>query len=294
MVISAEKVFPGKELNIFPDKGENSIAVLKLMNKLYTELASSQNFFLIAGPCVIEEENIMFTVVETLKELCTRKGIPFVFKSSYSKANRSSVNSFSGPGREEGLKILSKIKREFDVPVLTDVHECVEVASAAEVCDILQIPAFLSRQTELIRTAAVTGRIINIKKGQFMAPEDMKLAAEKASSTGNKQVLLTERGTTFGYHNLVVDFRSFVIMHQFGYPVVYDVTHSLQRPSVGNYSGGNPEFALPMAKAAIATGMVKGLFIETHPEPQQAKSDSASMLPLAKMESLLESCLQVL
>ncbi len=294
MVISAEKVFPGKELNIFPDKGENSIAVLKLMNKLYTELASSQNFFLIAGPCVIEEESIMFTVAETLKELCARKGIPFVFKSSYSKANRSSVNSFSGPGREEGLKILSKIKQEFEVPVLTDVHECVEVASAAEVCDILQIPAFLSRQTELIKTAAVTGRIINIKKGQFMAPEDMKLAAEKASSTGNKQVLLTERGTTFGYHNLVVDFRSFVIMHQFGYPVVYDVTHSLQRPSVGNYSGGNPEFALPMAKAAIATGMVKGLFIETHPEPQQAKSDSASMLPLAKMESLLESCLQVL
>ncbi|MDI9571572.1 MAG: 3-deoxy-8-phosphooctulonate synthase [Candidatus Cloacimonadota bacterium] len=264
------------------------------MNKLYTKLASSQNFFLIAGPCVIEEESIMFTVAETLKELCTRKGIPFVFKSSYSKANRSSVNSFSGPGREEGLKILSKIKQEFEVPVLTDVHECVEVASAAEVCDILQIPAFLSRQTELIRTAAVTGRIINIKKGQFMAPEDMKLAAEKASSTGNKQVLLTERGTTFGYHNLVVDFRSFVIMHQFGYPVVYDVTHSLQRPSVGNYSGGNPEFALPMAKAAIATGMVKGLFIETHPEPQQAKSDSASMLPLAKMEALLESCLQVL
>ncbi len=294
MVISAEKVFSGKELNIFPDKGENSIAVLKLMNKLYTELASSQNFFLIAGPCVIEEESIMFTVAETLKELCARKGIPFVFKSSYSKANRSSVNSFSGPGREEGLKILSKIKREFEVPVLTDVHECVEVASAAEVCDILQIPAFLSRQTELIKAAAVTGRIINIKKGQFMAPEDMKLAAEKASSTGNKQILLTERGTTFGYHNLVVDFRSFAIMHQFGYPVVYDVTHSLQRPSVGNYSGGNPEFALPMAKAAIATGMVKGLFIETHPEPQKAKSDSASMLPLAKMESLLESCLQVL
>ncbi len=294
MVISAEKVFPGKELNIFPDEGENSIAVLKLMNKLYTELASSQNFFLIAGPCVIEEQSIMFTVAETLKELCARKGIPFVFKSSYSKANRSSVNSFSGPGREEGLKILSKIKQEFEVPVLTDVHECVEVASAAEVCDILQIPAFLSRQTELIKTAAVTGRIINIKKGQFMAPEDMKLAAEKASSTGNKQVLLTERGTTFGYHNLVVDFRSFAIMHKFGYPVVYDVTHSLQRPSVGNYSGGNPEFALPMAKAAIATGMVKGLFIETHPEPQQAKSDSASMLPLAKMEALLESCLQVL
>lgn len=294
MVISAEKVFPGKELNIFPDKGENSIAVLKLMNKLYTELASSQNFFLIAGPCVIEEESIMFTVAETLKELCARKGIPFVFKSSYSKANRSSVNSFSGPGREEGLKILSKIKREFEVPVLTDVHECVEVASAAEVCDILQIPAFLSRQTELIKAAAVTGRIINIKKGQFMAPEDMKLAAEKASSTGNKQILLTERGTTFGYHNLVVDFRSFAIMHQFGYPVVYDVTHSLQRPSVGNYSGGDPEFALPMAKAAIATGMVKGLFIETHPEPQQAKSDSASMLRLAKMEALLESCLQVL
>ena len=294
MVISAEKVFPGKGLNIFPDKGESSIAVLIIMDNLYTELASSQNFFLIAGPCVIEEESIMFTVAETLKELCAKKSIPLVFKASCRKANRSSVNSFSGPGMEEGLKMLSKIKLEFDVPVITDVHECVEVASAAEVCDILQIPAFLSRQTELIKAAAATGKIINIKKGQFMAPEDMQLAAEKASSTGNKQILLTERGTTFGYHNLVVDFRSFAIMHEFGYPVVYDVTHSLQRPSVGNFSGGNPEFALPMAKAAIATGEVKGLFIETHPEPHKAKSDAASMLPLAKMESLLESCLQVL
>jgi len=264
------------------------------MSKLYTDLANSQNFFLIAGPCVIEEERIMYSIAETLKELCTRKGIPLIFKASYKKANRSSVNSFSGPGMEEGLKLLSKIKQDFEVPILTDVHECVEVASAAEVCDILQIPAFLSRQTELIKAAAATGKIINIKKGQFMAPEDMQLAAEKASSTGNKQILLTERGTTFGYHNLVVDFRSFAIMHEFGYPVVYDVTHSLQRPSVGNFSGGNPEFVLPMAKAAIATGEVKGLFIETHPEPHKAKSDAASMLPLAKMESLLESCLQVL
>ncbi|HPB19076.1 MAG TPA: 3-deoxy-8-phosphooctulonate synthase [Candidatus Cloacimonas sp.] len=261
---------------------------------LYSELSSCKNFFLIAGPCVIEEESIMFTIAEALKKLCARKAIPLVFKASYKKANRSSLNSFSGPGMEEGLKLLNKIKQEFEVPVLTDVHECVEVASAAEVCDILQIPAFLSRQTELITAVAATGKIINIKKGQFMAPEDMQLAAEKASSTGNKQILLTERGTTFGYHNLVVDFRSFGIMHEYGYPVVYDVTHSLQRPSLGNFSGGNPEFALPMAKAAIATGMVKGLFIETHPEPHKAKSDAASMLPLAKMESLVESCLQVL
>jgi len=261
---------------------------------LYSELSSCKNFFLIAGPCVIEEESIMFTIAEALKELCARKAIPLVFKASYKKANRSSLNSFSGPGMEEGLKLLNKIKQEFEVPVLTDVHECVEVASAAEVCDILQIPAFLSRQTELITAVAATGKIINIKKGQFMAPEDMQLAAEKASSTGNTQILLTERGTTFGYHNLVVDFRSFGIMHEYGYPVVYDVTHSLQRPSLGNFSGGNPEFALPMAKAAIATGMVKGLFIETHPEPHKAKSDAASMLPLAKMELLVESCLQVL
>ena len=263
-------------------------------DKLYPELSSCKNFFLIAGPCVIEEESIMLAIAEAVKELCVRKAIPLVFKASYKKANRSSVNSFSGPGMEEGLKLLSKIKQDFEVPILTDVHECVEVASAAEVCDILQIPAFLSRQTDLITAAAATGKTINIKKGQFMAPEDMQLAAEKASSTGNKQILLTERGTTFGYHNLVVDFRSFIIMSQFGYPVVYDVTHSLQRPSLGNFSGGNPEFALPLAKAAIATGQVKGLFIETHPEPHKAKSDSASMLPLAEMEFLIQSCLQVI
>ncbi len=263
-------------------------------DKLYPELSSCKNFFLIAGPCVIEEESIMLAIAEALKELCARKAIPLVFKASYKKANRSSVNSFSGPGMEEGLKLLSKIKQDFEVPILTDVHECVEVASVAEVCDILQIPAFLSRQTDLITAAAATGKTINIKKGQFMAPEDMQLAAEKASSTGNKQILLTERGTTFGYHNLVVDFRSFIIMSQFGYPVVYDVTHSLQRPSLGNFSGGNPEFALPLAKAAIATGQVKGLFIETHPEPHKAKSDAASMLPLAEMEFLIQSCLQVI
>lgn len=264
------------------------------MNKLYKELSDCQGFFLIAGPCVIESKNIMFTVAETLKNLCTAKGIPLIFKSSYRKANRSSVMSFSGPGMEEGLNMLAEIKREFELPILTDVHECCEVAAAAEVCDILQIPAFLSRQTDLIKTAASTGKIINIKKGQFMAPEDMKLAAEKASSSGNEQILLTERGTTFGYHNLVVDFRSFAIMSQFGYPVVYDVTHSLQRPSISNFSGGNPEFAYPMAKAAIATGKVKGLFIETHPDPEKAKSDAASMLPLAKMEVLLSDCLRVL
>jgi len=264
------------------------------MNRLFTDLANSQNFFLIAGPCVIEEERTMYTIAETLKELCTQRGILFVYKASYKKANRSSVDSFSGPGLDEGLHTLAKIKQDFELPVLTDVHECIEIASAAEVCDILQIPAFLSRQTDLIKNAAATGKIINIKKGQFMAPEDMQFAAEKASSTGNEQILLTERGTTFGYHNLVVDFRSFEIMSQFGYPVVYDVTHSLQRPSLSNISGGNPEYAFPMAKAAIATGKVKGLFIETHPEPEKAKSDAASMLPLGKMESLLDGCLKVL
>jgi 2-dehydro-3-deoxyphosphooctonate aldolase (KDO 8-P synthase) len=228
-----------------------------------------------------------------LKELCQREGITLVFKSSYRKANRSSANSATGPGTEKGLNILAKIKTQFGLPILSDVHECAELSEAAEVCDILQIPAFLSRQTDLIAGAANTQRIVNIKKGQFMAPEDMIHAAAKAKETGNNHILLTERGSSFGYHNLVVDFRGFAIMQAFGYPVVYDVTHSLQRPSQGNTSGGNPEFAAMMACAAIATGMVKGLFIETHPEPHKALSDAASMLPLNQMEALLDGCLQI-
>lgn len=263
------------------------------MTDLYQSLASAKPFFLIAGPCVVEEESLMLRTAEHLKELCHKKGIMLVFKSSYRKANRSSGSSAEGPGMEAGLKLLMRIKQRFELPVLSDVHECAELEAAAEVCDILQIPAFLSRQTNLIAGAATTGRIVNIKKGQFMAPEDMQSAAAKATATGNPKVMLTERGTSFGYHNLVVDFRSFATMHSFGYPVIYDVTHSLQRPSEGTTSGGNPEYAAMMAKAAIATGMVSGLFIETHPEPHKALSDAASMLALDKVEALLDECLRV-
>jgi len=264
------------------------------MDSLYEILKQNPGFFLIAGPCVVEERGIMEAVAGTLKELCCERSIPLIFKASYKKANRSSLDSYTGLGLEMGLETLKNIGKQFGLPLLTDVHECCEVAAAAEMCDILQIPAFLSRQTDLIMAAAQSGRIVNIKKGQFMAPEDMQSAAIKASSAGNNQLLLTERGSCFGYHNLVVDFRSFAVMESFGWPIVYDVTHSLQKPSQGKTSGGEPQYASMMAKAALATGKVKGLFLETHPAPSKAKSDAASMLPLDQMEALLDGCLQVI
>lgn len=257
---------------------------------LYQKLINAKTFFVIAGPCVIEEESTMLYTAEYLKQVCERLELPLIFKSSYKKANRSSGNSYSGPGLEKGLSLLRHIGQEFELPLLTDVHEICEVDAAQEVCDILQIPAFLSRQTELIQAAANTGRIVNLKKGQFMAPEDMRAASAKISDTGNHEILLTERGTFFGYHNLVVDFRSFAIMSELGYPVVYDLTHSLQRPSSKDESGGNPEYAQLMAQAAIATGKVKGLFVECHPRPREAKSDAATMLALEQIEELLERC----
>ncbi|MDD4231309.1 MAG: 3-deoxy-8-phosphooctulonate synthase [Candidatus Cloacimonetes bacterium] len=260
---------------------------------LFNKLKSANPFFLIAGPCVIESEEIMLKSAEYLSSLCSKLNLPLIFKSSYKKANRSSGNSYTGPGMEAGLKLLKKVSQEFEVPILSDVHEVCEVKAAAEVCAILQIPAFLSRQTDLIRAAAQTGKIVNIKKGQFMAPEDMNAATAKARETGNEKILITERGTSFGYHNLVVDFRGFAIMEKFGYPIVYDLTHSLQRPSSGISTGGNPEFAPIMAKAAMATGLVKGLFVECHPNPSQAKSDAATMLPLRAMDKLLESCINI-
>jgi 2-dehydro-3-deoxyphosphooctonate aldolase (KDO 8-P synthase) len=260
---------------------------------LYDKLKQEGLFFLIAGPCVIETEAIMLKTAEYLTELTAQKQIPFVFKTSFLKANRTSGSSYQGPGLEEGLALLQKIKTTFNIPLLTDVHEVTDIKSVAEVCDIIQIPAFLSRQTALLQAAAQTGKIINIKKGQFMAPEDMKHAAEKVTAENNLKVLLTERGTTFGYHNLMVDFRSFPIMKSFGFPVVYDVTHSLQRPSESKHSGGNPEFVQMMAQAAIATGCVDGLFIETHPEPFKALSDAASMLALDKMKALIDKCINI-
>ncbi|MFA7543867.1 MAG: 3-deoxy-8-phosphooctulonate synthase [Candidatus Cloacimonadaceae bacterium] len=260
---------------------------------LFEKLKSAKPFFLIAGPCVIEDEHTMLASAEYLKRLSEKLKLPLVFKSSYTKANRSSKDSYSGPGLEEGLKLLARIRQDYDLPILSDIHESCEVAAAAEVCEILQIPAFLCRQTALIQAAALSGKIVNIKKGQFMAPEDMASAAAKAAAMGNHKILLTERGSSFGYHNLVVDFRSFSIMKQAGYPVVYDLTHSLQLPSSGKNTGGNPEFAPMLAYAAMATGEVDGLFIECHPEPMRAKSDAATMLPLSALDSLLAKCIEI-
>ncbi len=261
--------------------------------ELYKKLKNCDNFFLIAGPCVIEDEKMMMSVTEKLIEMTQKLGIEFIFKSSFRKANRTSANSPTGPGLKEGLKILSKIKGKYNIPILTDIHDVNEVNEVASVVDVLQIPAFLSRQTDLISAAAKTGKIVNIKKGQFMAPEDMKNAAEKVLKENNDKIFLTERGTSFGYHNLVVDFRSFAIMKQAGYPVIYDVTHSLQKPSQNETSGGTPEFALMMAKAAIATGKINGLFIETHPNPVEALSDASSMLKLNELPELLDACLKI-
>lgn len=246
-------------------------------------------FFLIAGPCVIESEELCFTVAEKVSELCRKHKLPYIFKSSYAKANRLSGKSFSGPGLEKGVKILAKVKKELGLPILTDVHETIEVDTAAEVAEVLQIPAFLCRQTSLVQKAASTGKWVNIKKGQFLAPEDMKLIAEKA---GTKKVMLTERGTTFGYRNLVVDFRSLLIMKEFGYPVIFDASHSLQLPGAGGTSsGGQPEYTIPMAKAAVTFG-INGLFVETHPNPQKSLSDAGAMLPLSKMSMLIESIMR--
>ncbi len=252
------------------------------------------NFVLIAGPCVIETEAITFEVAERLSILREKYQIPVIFKSSYLKANRTSIKSYIGPGIEKGLEILKQVKDRYNLPILTDVHTDGEVGAASEVADVLQIPAFLSRQTFLVVKAAQSGKALNIKKGQFLAPEDMAYIAAKAESAGNHRIMLTERGTSFGYHNLVVDFRSFIIMRKLGYPVIYDATHSIQLPSgAGMTSGGNPEFIIPLAKAATACG-IDGLFIETHPNPSEALSDADCQLHLPKMEELLDSILPLL
>jgi len=247
-------------------------------------------FFLIAGPCVIESEELCFEVARHVAQLAERFGLPYIFKSSYRKANRLSAGSYSGPGLEKGLVVLKNIKEKLHIPILTDIHETAEIKPVAEVSDILQIPAFLCRQTDLVIKAAETGKWVNIKKGQFLAPEDMAKLAAKGNS---KKIMLTERGTTFGYRNLVVDFRSLMIMKKTGYPVVFDATHSLQLPGGGgSVSTGQPEYIIPLAKAAMAVG-IDGLFVETHPEPPKAKSDAGAMLPLEKMSELLESILKI-
>lgn len=257
------------------------------------KLKNLSNFLLISGPCVVETRSIAFRTCETLKEITDKLKIPFIYKSSYIKANRTSSDSFRTIGIEKSLQILSDIKKEFGVPILTDIHSEIEVEIAAEVADVLQIPAFLSRQTELLEAAGESGRIVNIKKGQFLAPEDMKYQAEKVAATGNRKIFLTERGSTFGYNNLVVDMRGLVIMRRFGYPVIFDATHSIQMPSKDKgVSGGTPEFIPSLARAAAAVG-VDGFFIETHPEPKKALSDASSMIKLDKMEGLLKQLKEI-
>jgi 2-dehydro-3-deoxyphosphooctonate aldolase (KDO 8-P synthase) len=249
--------------------------------------------FIIAGPCVIESEGLCLQIAAHVKRVCDELGLVYVFKASFDKANRSSHSSFRGPGMEGGLKILAKVQREIGVAVLTDIHEPQQAAAAAEVVDILQVPAFLARQTDLLNACGATGKTVNIKKGQFMSPQEMQLAIDKVESTGNKNILLTERGTFFGYNRLVNDFTGLAIMKSLGKPVVFDITHSTQQPAgLGNTSGGNPQYSPLLAKAAVAAG-VDGLFLECHPEPKHAKSDAATVLDLKDVEGLLSVCRRV-
>jgi 2-dehydro-3-deoxyphosphooctonate aldolase (KDO 8-P synthase) len=262
-------------------------AVVKPFKVGNAELGGS-DLFLIAGPCLVESESHALKMASAISAITARLGIPYIFKSSYDKANRTSVNAHRGLGIEEGLRILGRVQSETGVAVLTDVHEVGQVRAAAEVADVLQIPAFLSRQTDLIVEVARSARAVNIKKGQFLAPHDMKHAVEKATAQHNERVMITERGTSFGYNNLVVDFRGFPIMRQFGYPVVYDITHSLQRPGgLGAASGGDSQFIEYMARAGVACG-VDGVFMEVHDDPARALSDGPNSLPLERLAPLLE------
>ena len=254
---------------------------------------TGNGLLIIAGPCVIEREDIVFETAQRLKEICRELQLPFIFKSSYDKANRTSMKSYRGPGIEEGLRILGAVKEKFSVPLLTDIHTPQEAVRVAEVVDVLQIPAFLCRQTDLIVAASGTGKTVNIKKGQFLSPWDITNIIDKFSSTGNTDLMITERGTFFGYHNLVVDFRAFPIMRSFGYPVIFDVTHSLQLPGgEGSCSGGQREFAEPLARAAVAAG-VDGIFMEVHPEPDKALCDGPNTIPLGEVEGLLRRLKEV-
>lgn len=267
------------------------------MEKFLKDLFAGQqydekNFFLLAGPCVVESEELVMEVAEKVSSICKKLSIPYVFKASYRKANRTSGTSFTGIGDEAALQILKKVKDKFSLPVVTDIHTAEEAAIAAQYVDVLQIPAFLCRQTDLLMAAAKTGKLINVKKGQFVSGEAMQFAVTKIKNAGNDKVLLTERGTTFGYQDLVVDYRNLPIMQQYA-PVVMDVTHSLQQPNqTSGVTGGNPQMISTIAKAAIAVG-ADGLFIETHPEPAKAKSDGANMLRLDLLENLLEKLVAI-
>jgi 2-dehydro-3-deoxyphosphooctonate aldolase (KDO 8-P synthase) len=247
----------------------------------------------IAGPCVIESREMALELAKRLKALAKKLKVGYVFKASFDKANRTSVDSFRGPGIDKGLEILAEIRAKFDVPVLTDIHEPWQCKPVAEVCDILQIPAFLARQTDLVVAAGETGAVINVKKGQFMAPEDMAQVVRKIESTGNRRITLCERGSSFGYRNLVADMRSLLVMRELGYPVIMDATHSVQRPGgLGSGSGGDGKYAPALARAAVATG-VDGVFMETHVNPKVAKSDAANALKLSEVEGLWKKLLQI-
>ena len=260
---------------------------------IWKQLTTPRQLFLIAGPCVIENEKLCRQVAASLVKTCRQLGVFFIFKASFDKANRTSAKAFRGPGLSSGLQILHHIREEFGLPVLTDVHNEAQAVAAAEIVDLLQIPAFLCRQTDLIEVAVQTGKIVNLKKGQFLSPAEMGRVAEKARLAGGRKILLTERGTTFGYNNLVADMRSIPIMQRFGFPVVFDATHSVQLPGGGgDKSAGQREFAPVLARCALAAG-ANGLFIETHPRPDEALSDGPNMIPLAEMAAVLKQLRQV-
>ena len=257
------------------------------------KVGPGQPLLLIAGPCVIESEDVARNVAEEMKGIAARLEIPFVFKSSFDKANRTSLDSFRGPGLRKGLDILGRIRDELDIPVTSDVHDVSQMEDVADVLDILQIPAFLCRQTDLLVAAARTGRAVSLKKGQFLSPWDMRYAAEKIRNSGGQRLLLMERGTMMGYNNLVVDMRSFPVMSSFGYPVIYDVTHSVQLPGgAGGSSGGQREFIPPLARAAVAAG-IDGIFMEVHPEPDKALCDGQNSMPLDQVEPLLKKLVMI-
>ncbi len=261
--------------------------------RLFKDRHNKDNFFLLAGPCVVESEEVVMSIAEKVLSICDKLSIPYVFKASYRKANRTRLDSFTGIGDEKALKIMAKVKSEFNVPIVTDIHAAEEAAMAAEYVDVLQIPAFLCRQTDLLVAAAKTGKVVNVKKGQFLSPEAMQFAVTKLVESGNNQVMLTDRGTTFGYQDLIVDYRGIPTMKNMDVPVVLDCTHSLQQPNqTSGVTGGNPEMIETIARAGIAVG-ADGLFIETHPDPANAKSDGANMLHLDLLESLLEKLVKI-
>lgn len=266
---------------------------IKFLEQFFGKQYNPDNFFLMAGPCVVENEEVIMNTVEKVIGICERLQIPYIFKSSYRKANRTRLDSFTGIGDEKALKLLAKVRERFGVPVVTDIHSAEEAGMAAQYVDVLQIPAFLCRQTDILVAAAATGKVVNVKKGQFLSPEAMQFAVDKLKQSGNEQIILTDRGATFGYHDLIVDYRGIPTMKAMGVPVVLDCTHSLQQPNQSSgVTGGNPGMIETIARAGIAVG-ADGLFIETHPDPSKAKSDGANMLRLDHLEGLMEKLVKL-